>query len=233
VIAITWSGESTGILSLRYQWIPFWMVKLEVSRPLAATTNSGVVANSEDVSGLAANHYGVLQKNLEYMFGGAKELKVMFFQCDWFDPGNKTTVDDFGMVEVKHKSHYSDNNLLFAHQAKQVYYLSYPHERIKNWWVVYKVNPEMHTHRYDEYVEIHEDVDVIDFYQEENEGYQSFMVSDRAGLTELATPGIELIEEEPCNTFSNQNMSLKDKKGVNDLMHVSPKHIQMLMTFNK
>jgi hypothetical protein len=36
---------------------------LEASRPLAATTNNGVVANSEDASGLAADHYGVLQKN--------------------------------------------------------------------------------------------------------------------------------------------------------------------------
>jgi hypothetical protein len=31
-------------------------------------------------------------------------------------------------VELKHESHYSDNNLLFAHQAQQVYYLSYPQE---------------------------------------------------------------------------------------------------------
>jgi hypothetical protein len=35
----------------------------------------------------------------------------------------------------------------------------------KNWLVVYKVRPKMHTHRYDEYVEGHEDDDI---YQEEN-----------------------------------------------------------------
>jgi hypothetical protein len=62
-------------------------------------------------------------------------------------------VGDFGMVEVKHKSRYLCNNLLFAHQAQQMYYLSYPHESIKHWWVVYKVNPEMDTHRYDAYME--------------------------------------------------------------------------------
>jgi hypothetical protein len=28
---------------------------------------------------------------------------------------------------------------------------------LKNWWVVYKVNPEMHTLRYDEYIEIEVD----------------------------------------------------------------------------
>jgi hypothetical protein len=61
------------------------------------------------------------------------------------------------MVEVKHESHYSGSNLLFAHQVQQVYYLSYPYPSLKNWWVVYKVNPGMHPARYDEYVERHED----------------------------------------------------------------------------
>jgi hypothetical protein len=41
----------------------FRMVKLEASRPLTATTNSEVVANDKDASGLAANYYGVFQKN--------------------------------------------------------------------------------------------------------------------------------------------------------------------------
>jgi hypothetical protein len=71
---------------------------LEASCPLAATTNSGVVANGEDASGLAADYYGVLQKIIKYTFGGNKELKVVFFECDWFDPVNGTKVDDFGMM---------------------------------------------------------------------------------------------------------------------------------------
>jgi hypothetical protein len=83
------------------------------------------------------------------MFGGAKELKVMFFECDWFHLVSGIRVDDFDMVEVKQESCYSGNNLLFAHQTQQVYYLSYPHKSMKNWWVVYKVNPEIYTHRYD------------------------------------------------------------------------------------
>jgi hypothetical protein len=35
------------------------------------------------------------------------------------------------------------------------------------------------------------------------------------------------------NAFRNQNDSLKNKNGVIDLMHVSLKQIQMLMTFDK
>jgi hypothetical protein len=98
-----------------------------------ATIDSRVEARGEDASGVTADYYGVLQKIIEYMFGGAKELRVVFFQCDWFDLVNGTRVDDFGMVEVKHKSLYLGNILLFAHQAQQVYYLSYPHPSLKNW----------------------------------------------------------------------------------------------------
>jgi hypothetical protein len=106
-------------------------------------------------------------------------------------------VDDFGMVEVKHESRYSGSNLLFAHQAQKVYYISYPHLSLKNWWVVYKVNPKMHPARYDEYMERHEDDDVIDVNQEEIEGHKSFTVSDGAGLAELATRNADLMQEEP------------------------------------
>jgi hypothetical protein len=59
--------------------------------------------------------------------------------------------------------------------------------------VVYKVNPEIHTHRYDEYMERNEEEDV---YQEEIEEDKNFTVSDGARLTDLATRGIEVMEEE-------------------------------------
>jgi hypothetical protein len=68
--------------------------------------------------------------------------------------------------------------------AQQVYYLCYPHVSFKNWWVVYKVNHEIHTRRYDEYMERNEEDDV---YQEEIEEYENFTISDGARLTELAT----------------------------------------------
>jgi hypothetical protein len=59
--------------------------------------------------------------------------------------------------------------------------------------VVYKVNPEIHTRRYDEYMERNEEDDV---YQEEIEEHENFTVSYRARLTELATRDVELMEEE-------------------------------------
>jgi hypothetical protein len=50
---------------------------------------------------------------------------------------------------------------------------------MKHSWVVYKVNPEIDTPRYDAYVERQDDDVVIHVYQEENEGHQclSFTIS--------------------------------------------------------
>jgi hypothetical protein len=93
----------------------FRTAKLEASHPLATTTNIRVVTSGKDATGHVTDYYGILQNIVEYMFGGAKELKVVFFQCDWFDPINVTRVDDFGMIEVKHESRYSRSNFLLAH----------------------------------------------------------------------------------------------------------------------
>jgi hypothetical protein len=82
------------------------------------------------------------------------------------------------MVEVNYKLHLSDNNIVLAHQAQHVYYLNYPHRSLKNWWVIYKVYRQMHTHRYNECMESHKDDDVDDVYQEEIEGHKGFTVSD-------------------------------------------------------
>jgi hypothetical protein len=56
-------------------------VKLEASRPLVATINIGVVTSSEDATGHVTDYYGIFQNIIEYMFGGAKELKVVFFNA--------------------------------------------------------------------------------------------------------------------------------------------------------
>jgi hypothetical protein len=93
----------------------FRMVKLEASHPLAATTNSRLVTSGEDATNHVADYYDILQNIAEYTFSGAEEVKVVFFQCDWFDPINGIRVDEFGMVEVKHESHYLGSDLLLAH----------------------------------------------------------------------------------------------------------------------
>jgi hypothetical protein len=57
----------------------FRMVKLEASRPLVAITNSGVVTSDDDATGHVTDYYGIVQNIVEYTFGGAKVLRVVFF----------------------------------------------------------------------------------------------------------------------------------------------------------
>jgi hypothetical protein len=47
------------------------------------------------------NYYGIINKILQFTFVGNEELKVVFFDCDWFDNNNKTRQNQFSMVEVK------------------------------------------------------------------------------------------------------------------------------------
>jgi hypothetical protein len=54
-------------------------MKLEASCPLAATCNNKVVTSGKDASRVTAYYYGVLQKNIESMFGSTKELKCRCF----------------------------------------------------------------------------------------------------------------------------------------------------------
>jgi hypothetical protein len=80
----------------------FRSTTFEALRPLTATTNSGVVTRALDAEGCKTNYYGIINKILEFSFVGNKELKVVFFDCDWFDSNNRTRQNQFGMVEVKH-----------------------------------------------------------------------------------------------------------------------------------
>jgi hypothetical protein len=43
-----------------------------------------------DVEGCETNYYGIINKTLEFSFARNKELKVVFFDCDWFDINNRT-----------------------------------------------------------------------------------------------------------------------------------------------
>lgn len=175
--------------------------KLEKIRPQAATTNSGVVATATNADGGTHDYYGVLQDITEYTLGGAKEFMFVLFDCEWFDP-QQTREDEFGIVEVKHESRFKGSdysNVVLAHQAQQVYYLTYPHENLKSCWVVYKINPEVHPLRYDYYNTNNEDDDSVNIYQEEGDQSENreFTISEDLGLNEVASLAIDLMAEEP------------------------------------
>jgi hypothetical protein len=123
----------------------------EASHPLATTTNTGVVTRAVDADGHESKYYGVIKNIIEYRFAGNKNLKTVFFDYDWFDPYHGTRENNFGMVEVKHACRLRGcDPLVLAHQVEQVYYMSYPCEKLSAWWVIYRVNPRERLHTPDD-----------------------------------------------------------------------------------
>jgi hypothetical protein len=57
----------------------FRTVKLEASHPLVVITNIRVVTSGDDATGHVTDYYGIVQNIVEYTFGGAKVLRVVFF----------------------------------------------------------------------------------------------------------------------------------------------------------
>jgi hypothetical protein len=92
------------------------------------------------------------------------------------------------MVKVKHNEQLREyETFILAHHAEQVYYLSYPCQKLKAWWVVHKVNPRERSHTpgdagYHDTLMLDDDVDEV--YQEE-ELPPSFVVDLGAGLDDL------------------------------------------------
>jgi hypothetical protein len=167
------------------------------------------------------DYYAILQDIIEYTFGGHKPLRLVTFDCIWFDLQAGTRVDEFGMVEVKHASRYKGNeynNIMLAHQAHQVYYLSYPHQSLKTWWVVYKVNPEVHPYRYNNYNVSTDNTDDDDIVYQEvddqaDDSDDNNIVSEGAGLNELSSLTLELmVEPDPSNSKHQNSMRLLEKQ---------------------
>jgi hypothetical protein len=62
----------------------------EASRPLAATTNTGFVTRAVDADSHESKYYGVIKNIIGYSFAENKNMKIVFFNCDWFDPYHGT-----------------------------------------------------------------------------------------------------------------------------------------------
>jgi hypothetical protein len=62
----------------------------EASHLLVATTNTWVVTRAINADGHKSKYYGIIKNIIEYNFAGNKNLKTMFFDCDWFNPNHGT-----------------------------------------------------------------------------------------------------------------------------------------------
>jgi hypothetical protein len=105
---------------------------------------------------------------LEFSFAGDKELKVVFFICNWFDSIHGIRHSKYDMVEIKHNAKLLGNDdFILAHQAKHVYYLNYPCQKLAAWRVVYKVNPYERLYTPTNAAYHFDDDQVDEIYQEE------------------------------------------------------------------
>jgi hypothetical protein len=68
------------INGFRFRSAPF-----EAAHPRVATVNSGVVTRAINEQGQEINCYGIIQQILDFNFAGDKELKLVFFVCNWFN----------------------------------------------------------------------------------------------------------------------------------------------------
>jgi Domain of unknown function (DUF4216) len=73
------------------------------------------------------DYYGILEEIVEPEYRGLHN-KVVLFKCHWFDvPGGVKINKDYSIVEVKRNSFLKTyESFVFAAQATQIYYLSYP-----------------------------------------------------------------------------------------------------------
>jgi hypothetical protein len=101
---------------------------------------------------------------------------------------------------VKHSSRIpsSMSDVVLANQAKQVYYLPYPHPSLRVWWVAIKVNPQVFALESAGYVSMSRDNEDVVFQPEAASNQDiahRFHVTNGAGLENLCTNSSDLIEE--------------------------------------
>lgn len=98
--------------------------------------NSGVLAVDEN----NVKYYGQLEDIIEvdYPYG----YSTVLFRCKWFDPCRYSTDNDITIVNTEHEWNKEDQ-LIFASQAKQVFYIQEPSrgkQKNNHRWVVEHVN---------------------------------------------------------------------------------------------
>jgi hypothetical protein len=123
---------------------------------------------------------------------GDKELKVVFFVCNWFNSIHGIRHNKYGLVEIKHNAKLPGNDVfILAHQVEQLYYLSYLCQKQAAWWVVYKVNPSERLHTSTNVAYHFDDEQVDEIYQEE-ELPTSFVIEPDAALDSLVGDGADV-----------------------------------------
>jgi hypothetical protein len=214
-----------SIVVKSYSWYDvtgfrFHSTVFEASRPLASTTNTWVVTRVIDAEGYESKYYGIIKNIIEYNFVGNKNLKIVFFNCDWFDPNQGTWENEIGMVEVKH-AHWLHgwDPFVLAHQVKQVYYMSYPYEKLSVWWMVYRMNPHerLHTPNDSGYHENQVPAGEVDEVYQDDELPYSFNIDPELALNSLLSDANDVTVPEQ----RKQTLRKKKKYKILNILYIS------------
>jgi hypothetical protein len=158
------------------------------------TRNSGVCVVGENDKGENKEYFGILEAIYEMSYPFVMHNSVVLFKCRWFDPVKGVRVlNPHGIIEVKHTSSITGYDpFIFAHQAKQVYYMPYPLRTIKDrrdWWVVTKTKPKFVITEVDDEDELF-NPDTSEYFQEENMTRRDLNDVDRDERVQLHVPGV-------------------------------------------
>jgi hypothetical protein len=99
-------------------------------RANSKTVNSGVFTGGAD----GLDYYGRLENVYELTFNRMNiQLNLVVFKCHWFNPrGGQRSTKSIGLLEVRPSTTYRGADVfVVAHQAKQVYYLPYPCQKVE------------------------------------------------------------------------------------------------------
>lgn len=103
--------------------------------------------SSLDEKNNVLEYYGVIKDIFKITWEGSMQLKLVLFDCHWFDPtpdGHKRT-EKLGLVEVKHTTRLSNfDPFVLGSQVSQVYYLPYACKTrldLLGWSIAYHVPP--------------------------------------------------------------------------------------------
>ena len=98
------------------------------------TQNFGVVTEDEN----NVKYYGQLEEIIEVHY--AYKCSTVLFRCKWFDPAGYSFDNDITTINTEREWN-KDDQLIFASQAKQVFYIREPSRGNKtSRWVVENVN---------------------------------------------------------------------------------------------
>ena len=90
--------------------------------------------------------YGIIKQIFELYYPGVVGLRIVLFRCDWYDStmDKGVRINRSGIVDVNRSRRYGKYDpFIFASQADQVCFISYPRLSQKNsdWYATMQMQP--------------------------------------------------------------------------------------------